>query len=138
LTGSDGGIKRQLAQTLSNESGLTFLAPTLSDFKANYSGQSGNRVKLFFERARASSPAIVFLDRLDMIAPNRNVANATDALSNEIIGSLVELHPDNRVVELSFVSFIPFILCRGRSLSEPAVLRRRTNASCGFTPPRAV
>jgi len=90
LTGSDGGIKRQLAQTLSNESGLTFLAPTLSDFKANYSGQSGNRVKLFFERARASSPAIVFLDRLDMIAPNRNVANATDALSNEIIGQLAQ------------------------------------------------
>jgi ParB/RepB/Spo0J family partition protein len=56
----------------------------------------------------------------------------------EAAGSLVELHPDNRVVELSFVSFIPFILCRGRSLSEPAVLRRRTNASCGFTPPRAV
>ena len=56
----------------------------------------------------------------------------------EALGSLVELHPDNRVVELSFVSFIPFILCRGRSLSEPAVLRRRTNASCGFTPPRAV
>jgi SpoVK/Ycf46/Vps4 family AAA+-type ATPase len=90
LTGSDGGIKRQLAQTLSNESGLTFLAPTLSDFKANYSGQSGNRVKLFFERARASSPAIVFLDRLDMIAPNRNVANATDVLSNEIIGQLAQ------------------------------------------------
>jgi hypothetical protein len=56
----------------------------------------------------------------------------------EAQGSLVELHPDNRVVELSFVSFIPFILCRGRSLSEPAVLRRRTNASCGFTLPRAV
>jgi SpoVK/Ycf46/Vps4 family AAA+-type ATPase len=90
LTGPDGGTKRQLAQTLSNESGLTFLAPTLSDFKANYSGQSGNRVKLFFERARASAPAIVFLDRLDMIAPSRSVANATDALSNEIIGQLAQ------------------------------------------------
>jgi SpoVK/Ycf46/Vps4 family AAA+-type ATPase len=90
LIGSDSGIKRQLAQTLSNESGLTFLAPTLSDFKANYSGQCGNRVKLFFERARASSPAVVFLDRLDLVAPNRNIANATDALSNEIIGQLAQ------------------------------------------------
>src|SRR5260370_24423651 len=88
LTGSDSGIKRQLAQTLSNESGLTFLAPTLSDFKANYSGQSGNRVKLFFERARASAPAVVFLDRLDMIAPSRNVPNATHALTNTIIRHL--------------------------------------------------
>jgi transitional endoplasmic reticulum ATPase len=90
LTGPDSGIKRQLAQTLCDESGFTFLAPTLSDFKANYSGQSGNRVKLFFERARATSPAIVFLDRLEMIAPSRNVANATDALSNEIIGQLAQ------------------------------------------------
>jgi transitional endoplasmic reticulum ATPase len=90
LTGPDGGIKRQLAQTLSHESGLTFLAPTLSDFKANYSGQSGNRVKLFFERARSCAPAIVFLDRLDIIAPSRSVANATDALSNEIIGQLAQ------------------------------------------------
>jgi SpoVK/Ycf46/Vps4 family AAA+-type ATPase len=90
LTGPDGGMKRQLAQTLANETGLTFLAPTLSDFKANFSGQSGNSVKLFFERALASSPAIVFLDRLDMIAPSRNVANATDALSNEIIAQLAQ------------------------------------------------
>jgi ParB/RepB/Spo0J family partition protein len=55
----------------------------------------------------------------------------------EAQGSLVELHPDNRVVELSFVSSTPFILCRGRSLSEPAVLHKRTNVSCGFIPPRA-
>ena len=55
----------------------------------------------------------------------------------EAQGSLVVLHPDNRVVELSFVSSIRFILWWGRSLSEPAVLRRRTNALCGFTPPKA-
>ena len=47
-------------------------------------------MKLFFERALASSPVIVFLDRLDMIAPSRNVANATDALSNEIIAQLAQ------------------------------------------------
>jgi hypothetical protein len=55
----------------------------------------------------------------------------------EAKGSLVELHPDNRVVELSFVSSTPFILCRGRSLSESAVLHKRTNVSFGFIPPRA-
>jgi hypothetical protein len=55
----------------------------------------------------------------------------------EAQGSLVVLHPDNRVVELSFVSSIPFILCRGRSLSEPVVPRKRANALCGFIPLRA-
>src|SRR5271170_7358384 len=37
----------------------------------------------------------------------------------EAQGSLVVLHPDNRVVELSFGLSIRFILWRGRSLSEP-------------------
>lgn len=90
LTGSDGGLKRQLAQTLSDETGIALFAPSLSDFKAGHTGQSGNRVKLFFERARANSPAIVFLDRLDTVAPSRSVANATDSFSNEIIGQLTQ------------------------------------------------
>jgi hypothetical protein len=39
----------------------------------------------------------------------------------EAQGSLVVLRPDNRVVELSFVSSIPFILLPDRSLSEPTL-----------------
>jgi SpoVK/Ycf46/Vps4 family AAA+-type ATPase len=90
LTGSDGGTKQQLAQALSNETGISLFAPTLADFKAGHTGQSGNRVKLFFERARVKSPAIIFLDRLDTVAPSRVLANAADAFNNEIIGQLAQ------------------------------------------------
>jgi SpoVK/Ycf46/Vps4 family AAA+-type ATPase len=90
LTGSDAGLKNQLAQVLANESGLTLLAPTLSDLKARVLGESGNRVKSLFERARSTAPAILFLDRLENVAPNRGMAGAMDPLTNEIIGQLIQ------------------------------------------------
>jgi SpoVK/Ycf46/Vps4 family AAA+-type ATPase len=90
LRGPDAGLKTQLAQVLANETGLTLLAPTLSDLKARILGESGNRVKLLFERARSTAPAILFLDRLENVAPNRVMAGAMDPLTNEIIGQLTQ------------------------------------------------
>jgi transitional endoplasmic reticulum ATPase len=79
----------RLARTLANESGLTFIAATTADVKANYLGQSGNRVKLLFERARSSAPAILFLDELDVIASDRAAAG-NDQLTDEIVGQLLQ------------------------------------------------
>jgi SpoVK/Ycf46/Vps4 family AAA+-type ATPase len=90
LTGPDTGLKKQIAQVLGNESGLTLLAPTLSDLKANILGESGNRIKLLFDRARSTAPAILFLDRLENITPHRGTSGAIDPLTNEIIGQLIQ------------------------------------------------
>jgi SpoVK/Ycf46/Vps4 family AAA+-type ATPase len=90
LAGPSGVGKTQVARTLANESGLTFLAATTADVKANYLGQSGNRVKLLFERARSNAPAILFLDELDVIAPDRAAAGGNDQLTDEIVGQLLQ------------------------------------------------
>jgi len=90
LAGPSGVGKTQVARTLANESGLTFLSATTADVKANYLGQSGNRVKLLFERARSSAPAILFLDELDVIAPDRATAGGNDQLTDEIVGQLLQ------------------------------------------------
>jgi SpoVK/Ycf46/Vps4 family AAA+-type ATPase len=90
LAGPSGVGKTQVARTLANESGLTFIAATTADVKANYLGQSGNRVKLLFERARSSAPAILFLDELDVIAPDRAAAGGNDQLTDEIVGQLLQ------------------------------------------------
>lgn len=90
LIGPDAGGKRRAAHALGNESGLAFFSPTMADLKANFSGQSGNRVKMIFERACSSSPSILFLDRLDLIAPSRASVNASDPLTNEIVGQLAQ------------------------------------------------
>ena len=90
LAGPSGVGKTQVARTLANESGLTFIAATTADVKANYLGQSGNRVKLLFERARSSAPAILFLDELDIIAPDRAATGGNDQLTDEIVGQLLQ------------------------------------------------
>jgi hypothetical protein len=84
LTGPPGTGKTQIARTLANEGGLGFLAATTADVKANFLGQSGNRVKQLFERARANAPVILFLDELDIIAPARSGSN------DEIVGQLLQ------------------------------------------------
>jgi SpoVK/Ycf46/Vps4 family AAA+-type ATPase len=90
LDGPSGTGKTEIARTLANESGLTFVAATTADVKANFLGQSGNRVKQIFERARSNSPAILFLDELDIIAPDRANNGRSDPLTTEIVGQLLQ------------------------------------------------
>ena len=88
LTGLPGTGKTQIGRTLANEGGLAFMAATTADVKANFLGQSGNQVKLLFQRARTQAPVILFLDELDIIAPARIGAN--DPLTDEIVGQLLQ------------------------------------------------
>jgi len=100
LQGPSGTGKTEIARTLANESGLAFFSATTADIKANYLGQSGNRVKQLFERARMHAPCILFLDELDIVAPDRNMGE-DDALTREIVGQLlqeidgVQSHPEH-------------------------------------------
>jgi SpoVK/Ycf46/Vps4 family AAA+-type ATPase len=88
LTGPPGTGKTQIGRTLANEGGLAFMAATTADVEANFLGQSGNQVKLLFQRARTQAPVILFLDELDIIAPGRVGAN--DPLTDEIVGQLLQ------------------------------------------------
>jgi len=72
-----------------NESGLPCIAATTADVKANYLGQSGNRVNCSSSGARSSAPAILFLDELDVIASDRAAAG-NDQLTDEIVGQLLQ------------------------------------------------
>jgi SpoVK/Ycf46/Vps4 family AAA+-type ATPase len=47
-------------------------------------------VKQLFERARSSAPSILFLDELDVVAPDRSLAGGSDPLTNEIVGQLLQ------------------------------------------------
>ena len=89
LSGPPGTGKTQIARTLANESGLSFVAASTADLKANFLGQSANRVKNLFERLRASAPAILFLDELDILTRDRAVSG-NDALLQEVIGQLLQ------------------------------------------------
>ena len=89
LFGPPGTGKTQIARTLANESGLPFIAAGPADLKAGYVGQSGQKVRELFERARARAPSILFIDEIESVAPPRSGAGEQDSFTAEIVTQLL-------------------------------------------------
>lgn len=90
LYGPPGTGKTQIARTLANETGLRFIAASTADMKAGFTGQSGQKVRELFERARESAPCLLFLDELDIVAPARGASSNSDQFTQEIVGQLLQ------------------------------------------------
>ena len=78
LYGPPGTGKTQVARTLANETGLRFIGASTADIKQGYLGQSGQKVRELFERAREAAPSLLFIDELDIIAATRGGQNDVD------------------------------------------------------------
>jgi transitional endoplasmic reticulum ATPase len=89
LYGPPGTGKTQIARTLANESGLAFIAATTADVKAGYTGQSGQKVRELFERARGKAPCILFIDEIESVAPERG-GPGSDPFTQEIVTHLLQ------------------------------------------------
>lgn len=89
LYGPPGTGKTQIARTLANESGIPFIAAATADLKAGYLGQSGQKVKALFERARSRAPSILFIDEMESVAPDRN-GPASDQYTQEIVTQMLQ------------------------------------------------
>jgi SpoVK/Ycf46/Vps4 family AAA+-type ATPase len=88
LYGPPGTGKTQIARTLANETDLKFIAASTADLKAGFVGQSGQKVKELFERAREAAPSVLFLDELDIVAPARGGGGSD--FTQEIVGQLLQ------------------------------------------------
>ena len=88
LYGLPGTGKTQIARTLANETGLRFIAASTADIKQGFLGQSGQKVRELFERARESAPSLLFLDEIDIIAATRG--GQSDSILTEIVGQLLQ------------------------------------------------
>jgi SpoVK/Ycf46/Vps4 family AAA+-type ATPase len=75
---------------LANETGLKFIAASTADMKAGWVGQSGQKVRELFERAREAAPCLLFIDELDIVAPARGAGGSSDQFTQEIVGQLLQ------------------------------------------------
>lgn len=120
LYGPPGTGKTQIARTLANESGLPFIAATTAEIKAGFLGQSGQKVKELFERARAKSPSIVFIDEIETVVPARGGPGA-DQYTQEIVTQLLQeldgVRSSDRHVFLLAATNLPDAI-------DPAILSR--------------
>ncbi|RPI55506.1 MAG: AAA family ATPase [Acidobacteria bacterium] len=71
LAGPPGTGKTTIARVLASESEASFFSVNAADVFSKWLGESEQRVKELFARARARVPAIIFIDELDAITQHR-------------------------------------------------------------------
>ncbi len=71
LVGPPGTGKTLLARAVAGEAGVPFFSISASEFVEMFVGVGASRVRDLFEKAKASAPAIVFIDELDAVGRRR-------------------------------------------------------------------
>ena len=71
LFGPPGTGKTLLAKAVAGEAGVPFMSISGSEFVEMFVGVGASRVRDLFEQAKASAPAIVFIDEIDAVGRHR-------------------------------------------------------------------
>jgi cell division protease FtsH len=93
LVGPPGTGKTLLARAVAGEAGVPFFIISASEFVEMFVGVGASRVRDLFEQAKASSPAIVFIDELDAVGRRRGtgLGNVNDEREQTLNQLLVEM-----------------------------------------------
>jgi transitional endoplasmic reticulum ATPase len=87
-----------LAKAVANESEANFILVKGPELLSKWVGESEKAVRKIFEKARQTSPTIIFFDEIDSLAPRRSAADdnkVTERVVNQLlteIDGLEELH----------------------------------------------
>jgi ribosome biogenesis ATPase len=90
LFGPPGCGKTLLAKAIAAESAANFISVKGPELLDKYVGESERAVRALFQRARASSPCIVFFDELDALAPRRGGGGDGGSSSSSSSSSVTE------------------------------------------------
>ncbi|EGZ24816.1 hypothetical protein PHYSODRAFT_554855 [Phytophthora sojae] len=92
LYGPPGCGKTLLAKAIAHESGANFISIKGPELLDKYVGESERSVRQVFQRARASSPCVVFFDELDALAPRRSSGSGDgggNGVSERVVNQLL-------------------------------------------------
>ena len=93
LFGPPGTGKTLLARAVAGEAGVPFMSISGSDFVEMFVGVGASRVRDLFEQAKATAPAIVFIDEIDAVGRHRGagIGGGHDEREQTLNQLLVEL-----------------------------------------------
>jgi len=89
LTGPPGTGKTLLAKAVATETDSSFYSIAGPEIMSKYYGDSEKHLREIFEKAEKTSPAIIFIDEIDSIAPKRG--EGIDQTEKRIVAQLLTL-----------------------------------------------
>jgi len=104
LFGAPGTGKTLIARAIANESKANFISIKGPEIMSKWVGESEKAVRMIFKKAKQVSPAIVFLDEIDAIAPRRGGnfdTGATERVVNQLLTSMDGLEDLENVVVIA-------------------------------------
>ena len=88
IYGPPGTGKTLLAKAVANESKANFILVKGPELLSKWVGESEKAVRKIFEKARQTSPTIIFFDEIDSLAPRRGV-NSDNHTSERVVNQLL-------------------------------------------------
>jgi transitional endoplasmic reticulum ATPase len=89
LFGPPGTGKTLLAKAVAREAEANFIATKSSDLLSKWYGESERQVSRLFGRARQVAPAVIFLDEIDSLAPERGGGLGEPAVTERVVNTLL-------------------------------------------------
>ncbi|HEY0907905.1 MAG TPA: ATP-dependent zinc metalloprotease FtsH [Candidatus Paceibacterota bacterium] len=120
LMGAPGTGKTLLARAVAGEAGVAFFSISGSEFVEMFVGVGASRVRDLFKMAKASSPAIIFVDEIDAVGRSRGVGmgggnDEREQTLNQILVEMDGFEPNEKVIVMAATNR-PDVL-------DPALLR---------------
>jgi len=111
LYGPSGTGKTLLAKVIAMESGANFLAIRGPEIKSKWYGESEERVRIAFDKARESAPSIILLDELDAIAGPRGAdpQRLGDSIVNQLLTEMDGLETNDSVYVIATTNKLSLI-----------------------------
>jgi transitional endoplasmic reticulum ATPase len=89
LYGPPGSGKTLIARAIANETGAYFILINGPEIMSKMAGESEGNLRQFFADAEEHAPAIIFIDEIDSIAPNRDKAGGE--VEKRVVSQLLTL-----------------------------------------------
>ncbi len=118
LHGPSGVGKTMLVKALANESGVNFISVNGPEIFTKWLGESEEAIREVFRLARQVSPAIIFFDQLEAIAPVRGAhegSMTTERVVSQLLAQLDSLEPGAQILVVGASNRIELI--------DPSVIR---------------
>jgi len=116
LYGPPGTGKTLLARAVASECGAHFISLRGPEIRSRWLGESEERIRQLFSKARSVAPCVIFIDEIDALVPERGGhAGTTDGVVNQLLAEMDSIEGEGGVCVVGATNRIGIL--------DPAVLR---------------